>query len=131
MINTNQYFNKIVIRVLILLALESILFFVFSEQYLPLITGVIVGGIFNLIFFKIIHLNIISAIEKTPIQAKRMMVINYIIRYIISGILLFVSAKSIYLDFFTTALGLLSVKIVVYIYNLYSLIFEKKEEKTF
>lgn len=131
MINTNQYFNKIVIRVLILLALESILFFVFSEQYLPLITGVIVGGIFNLIFFKIIHLNIISAIEKTPSQAKRIMVINYIIRYIISGILLFVSAKSIYLDFFTTALGLLSVKIVVYIYNLYSLIFEKKEKKTF
>lgn len=54
------------------------------------------------------------------------MAINYSVRYLISGIIFFIAAKSSYLNIFTCLIGMLSIKFVFYINNLFYLIGEKR-----
>lgn len=126
MIENEKYVNNIIIKVLILLIVESIILLIFFDNVLPKILGLLLGGVVSISFFKILYLNIVSAIEKTEAQAKRYMAINYSVRYLISGLIFFIAAKSSYLNIFTCLIGMLSIKFVFYINNLFSLIGEKR-----
>ncbi|MFM1525078.1 MULTISPECIES: ATP synthase subunit I [Helcococcus] len=126
MIENEKYVNNIIIKVLILLIIESIILLIFFDNVLPKILGLLLGGLVSIAFFRILYLNIVSAIEKTEVQAKRYMAINYSVRYLISGIIFFIAAKSSYLNIFTYLIGMLSIKFVFYINNLFYLIVEKR-----
>lgn len=126
MIENEKYVNNIIIKVIILLIVESIILLIFFNNVLPKILGLLLGGLVSIAFFRILYLNIVSAIEKTEAQAKRYMAINYSVRYLISGIIFFIAAKSSYLNIFTCLIGMLSIKFVFYINNLFSLIGEKR-----
>ncbi|MFM1535623.1 ATP synthase subunit I [Helcococcus ovis] len=126
MIENEKYVNSIIIKVLILLIVESIIILIFFDKVLPKILGLLLGGFVSIAFFKILYLNIVVAIEKSEAQAKRYMAINYSVRYLISGLIFFIAAKSIYLNIFTCLIGMLSIKFVFYINNLFSFIEERK-----
>lgn len=119
MTENDRYVMTINIKSLILLVAESIIIFLlFRSDFKSLFFGLWFGGIFSIIFFNILYRNILFAIEKTKSQAKRIVTINYIIRYLISGLILYVAAKSNYLNLFTCLIGLLTIKLVFYLNNM-------------
>lgn len=124
--SNEQFVSSIILRAILLLIVESIILLIFFENFIPLFLGLILGGAISIIFFRTIYLNILYAIEKTEAQAKRFMTINYIVRYFISGLVLFVSGRSDYLNIFTCLIGLLTIKFTLYIYNLTSFFKERK-----
>lgn len=122
----NKFVNNIILKNLIFIVIQMIIIIIFFKNFIPLILGLLVGGGLSIIFFRIIYLNLIQAMDSGVKGAKRIMTINYIVRYIISGLVLFVCAKSPYFNIFTCALGLISIKLTLYINNVYSLISGKK-----
>lgn len=71
MIENEKYVNNIIIKVIILLIVESIILLIFFDNVLPKILGLLLGGLVSIAFFRILYLNIVSAIEKTEVQAKK------------------------------------------------------------
>ena len=130
MTENDKFVNSIIKKAGLLIFIESILL-IFLDNSIPLILGLLFGGIISIVFFKITYVNIQYLIDKTERQAKRIMIINYTIRYFISGLVLFVCAKSDNLNIFTCFLGLLSIKLTFYTNNMISLISRKEEKKSF
>lgn len=129
MSQNDKYVQSIMIKSIVLIIIESILLYIFfNKDFAPLFFGLLLGGFMNLLFFQIIYSNILVAIDKSEEKAKRFMTINYMVRYIISGLVLFVAAKSSYLNIFTCLLGFLTIKIVFYINNMIDLFKGKKKE---
>lgn len=115
----DKYVLDIILKALAIIVIESILIFViFRNDFFPLFFGLLLGGLINIAFFYVLYKNIIVAIDKTEEKAKRYITMNYTIRYIISGIVLFVAAKSDYLNVFTCLLGLYTIKLALYLNNL-------------
>lgn len=118
----DRYVQSIIVKSLILIALEVLLLFIFfNKDFVPLFLGLLLGGFINIIFFRILYSNILVAITKSADKAKRFITLNYMARYFISGLVLFVATKSNYLNVFTCLLGFLTIKLVFYFNNLIDL----------
>ncbi|MCD1147583.1 ATP synthase subunit I [Peptoniphilus sp. KCTC 25270] len=123
---SNEYILKTAGVVLVLV---GVFFFVFKDPY-PYILGLIFGSAVSMAMFKQLYFTIRRSLEKTKGSAQVYTTIQYFIRYIIYGIVIFVGAKADYLNLWTTLLGLVSVKYVIIGNNLYTSYRGKgKEEK--
>lgn len=123
----NKYVNEIILKSLLLLALEAIIILVFFDNKISLLLGLLLGGGLAIIFFRMLYLNILIAMGKTEDKARRYMTVNYFIRFLITGIILYISAKSNLFNLATTTLGLLSIKFTLYINNFVTLLRDRKE----
>lgn len=126
----DKFVNSIIKKAGLLILIEAILL-IFLDNRITLILGLLFGGIISILFFRITYVNIQYIINKTERQAKRIMIINYTVRYFISGLVLFVCAKSSNFNIFTCFLGLLTIKLTFYINNVISLVSRKEEKKSF
>lgn len=123
----DKYVREIIYKNLLFLFIIGLIILVFFDNKIPLILGLVLGGGLAIVFFRLLYLNVAIAMGKTPDKARRYMIVNYLIRFIIAGIILYVSAKSSLFNFVTTALGLLSLKLTIYIDNLISIFKDRKE----
>lgn len=123
----DKYVKGVIVKALILLVFESVFIMLFfHKKAIPLVFGLLLGGFLNILFFTIMYKNILVALNKSEAGAKRFMQINYMVRYIISGIVLYISTQSSYLNVFTCMIGLLTIKLVLYLNNLQVTIKESK-----
>ena len=127
MTENDKFVRKVIIKTIILVLIESIIILISFKNFIPLISGLYLGAFISILFFNIMYINILYIMNKTENQAKKFMVINYVVRYMISGLVLFVCAKSDSLNIFTCLLGLLSIKFTFYLNNFISLFSRKKE----
>lgn len=116
----DKYVNNIIKKAILLNIIEIVIVLLFFDDKIPLALGFVLGGGLSIIFFRLLYLNILIAISKSEDKAKRYITINYILRYIIYGIVLYLAGKLSVFNIFTCAIGLLTIKLVLYIKNLIS-----------
>lgn len=112
-----------------------ILFFLISKSPLGWAYGITFGGSIGILNFVELGKTLEKAITMNPRRAQAYTASKYFIRYIITGIVLFVSLKADYINVLGTIIGLLSVKFIIIATNLFNdkqyfkNIFIRKEEK--
>lgn len=112
MMNNDLVFKIVKRTAIVSLFIIGIMAFMFKEPK-PIILGYIFGTVISILGFKLLHNTINKAVEMTPGRASSYSMVHYFLRYIIYFIVLGVAAIANYLNFPSTLLGLLMVKIII------------------
>lgn len=108
-----NYVSTIIKRSIILIAIASILCLLLFREPVPYILGLALGGLANIIAFKVLEMNTKKAVNMPEGKAKSHATLNYFIRYAIYGIVLVIAAKVEQVEFISAIVGLFVVKIVI------------------
>lgn len=121
-----NYVSTIIKRSLILIfAISALCFFLFKEP-VPYVLGIVCGGAANILNFKILEFSTKKAVMLSEGRAKAYATANYLIRFIIYGVVLVVSAKTEKISFIATILSIFVVKVVIISDSLYDTIKYRK-----
>lgn len=99
---------------LISFLIVGISFFIFNEP-MGIIQGYVFGAIMSILGFALMENSIKRAVKMNPAKASRHSMIHYFLRYMISAMVLVIATIADYLNFPSTALGLLIVKFTILI----------------
>ena len=120
---------------LIVMAVLSGLSALLLEKPLPFIYALIFGALIGILNFRNLALTLEKAVRMNPGQAQVYAGSRYVIRYLINGIVIFVSIRADYLNVLGAVLGLFLIKLLVVATNLFNdinffkRIFFRKEEE--
>jgi len=109
-------------------------FLILSNEPLPWIYGLAFGGSIGILNFIELGMTLEKAVTMSPGRAQAYAAAKYFVRYLITGIVLVISLKADYINVLGTILGLMQVKLVIIILNLFNSkeffkkIFIRKEE---
>ncbi|QXM06713.1 ATP synthase subunit I [Crassaminicella indica] len=123
---------KYTIAIMIVLAVG---FAICIQNPLPMIFGLVFGTFISMLNFRLLALTLEKAVHMIPRQAQLYASSRYFIRYIISGIVIFIGIKAEYLNVIGVIIGLVMIKIIILATNLfndlsfYKRIFIRKEGK--
>ncbi|MDD7363216.1 MAG: ATP synthase subunit I [Peptoniphilus sp.] len=92
----------------------------------PYILGWIFGCLISMAMFKLMFFTLTRAVEKTEKDATTFTRIHYFLRFLLYAVVLVVAAKAEYLSLATTFFGLLAVKNVILMRNLFDYLRRKK-----
>ncbi len=92
-------------------------FILFSNPE-PIILGYVFGVLISMLALKLLDNTINKAMRMSPSMANGYITFHYFLRFIIYFVVLSVGAMADYLSFMATAIGLLMVKYVIYIFTL-------------
>lgn len=132
---TIQLQFKIIKLTVIILVILSMISFFFLDYSMTWIYGYVFGGLIGILNFMLLAKTIEKAMKMPPARAQVYVSTNYFIRFSIMIIVLFVSLKADYINTLATVIGLLLIKFVILVTNLfndkeyYKRIFMRKEEK--
>lgn len=113
--------NNIIKWVIILACVASVIFLVFfKEQSLKLILGLGFGASIGMLNFIDLSVTLQRAVQKTQAKAQSYAVRKYFIRYIITGIVIYVSVVAPYIHVIGTVIGMLLIKMSIMITNLFN-----------
>lgn len=108
-----NYFSTIIKRSIILVILISAIILLIFKESKPYLYGIWFGAIINLLNFRLMYLSTKKAMTLSMRGAQSHIVINYLIRYMIYGLVLIIAAKADYINLYTAILGFFIVKIVI------------------
>ncbi|QZY55520.1 ATP synthase subunit I [Crassaminicella profunda] len=126
---------KIFKYTIIIMIVLSIGFAICIQNPLPMILGLIFGTLINMLNFRALALTLERAVHMVPRQAQLYTSSRYFIRYITSAVVIFVGIKADYLNVIGVIIGLVMIKIIILVTNLfndisfYKRIFIRKEGK--
>ncbi len=106
----------------------SLLLYFFTSKPLPLIIGVWFATVVSLLLFYELALTISKAVTMNPERASRYTSGKYFLRFFIYAVVLYVAANSPIMNIYGAVIGILSVKISIYIANLFVKKSQRKEE---
>lgn len=113
----------------ILVGIASVALFIgLQADAAPYILGLILGSAISVLMFMQLANTIVKATFMTASKAQIYVGVQYAIRYAIIAIVLFISAKMPYLNVFSTAIGILMVKAILYVIQLSD---KKKQKQNF
>lgn len=121
----NDIIIKVGKRVLILGGLLSIIFLIAFKEPKPIILGLVFGTLVSLLSFKLMDNTIKRAMQMSPTRASGYTVGHYYGRLAIYTMVLIVGAKADYLNFLAVAGGLVSVKVIIVLSNIFDKNFHK------
>lgn len=98
----------------------------FFKERLQIITGIFFGFCIRALLFRLQEIQISNIVNLTPENAKIRANINYITRYVIYGLVLFISTKNEALNIFGTFLGLCALSWSIHINNIIDYLRSKK-----
>lgn len=108
-----NYFSTIIKRSIILIVLIAIAIMLIFKDPKPYLYGMLFGAIINLLNFRLMYLSTKKAMSLSIKGAQSHIVINYLIRYMIYGVVLIVATKADYINLYTTILGFFVVKMII------------------
>ncbi|QIB27657.1 ATP synthase subunit I [Caloranaerobacter azorensis] len=120
---------KIIKRVFILTILIIGVFFLVFPEPMPYIYGIIFGATINVLNFRLMSLTLEKAVGMSNNKIMPYVVGNYMVRYLIYGIVLTISAIADYINFYSTVLGIFMVKTIIISDTFYDIIKGKKTSK--
>ncbi|SHH22089.1 ATP synthase subunit I [Tepidibacter thalassicus] len=125
-LNTVLNISKIIVVLDILIVIFLFLTSSFSIEFLY---GLVFGSIISILNLRLLSLTIEKAVTMSPGSAQGYVFSRYIIRLILSAIVLVVSFKAPYINPLATIIGLLMPKISIIFANLFGIdkIFRGKE----
>lgn len=113
--------KKLVISASIMTIITTIIFFVaFNTQFKPLTLGLILGVLIGGLHFWDLALTMERAVQKNPGNAQTYAIRKYFIRYIITGVVIYVAVVSPHLHVIGTVIGMMFIKTSVLITNLFN-----------
>lgn len=98
----------------------SFLSVIFISNFKPFIFGIIFGSLLGILNFYDLYLTLTKASTMNSGNASNYASFKYVIRYVFMGIALLVSIKATYINVIGTIIGLVLIKIVVLITNLFN-----------
>lgn len=119
---TQKIIKRIVIVNLILIGI--ILILVPSPK--KYILGLMFGSIINILNFRLMSLTLSKSTKMPQHKVMPYVTANYMVRYIIYGIVLTISVVADYLSLFTVIIGFFMVKAVIISDTFFDIIFKKK-----
>ncbi len=103
----------------LIVVIASIALFVgLSAKAIPFILSLSLGSAMSVLMFMQLANTIVKATFMTPSKAEIYVSTQYAIRFAIIAIVLFISTKMPYLNVFATAMGILTVKGILYVLQL-------------
>lgn len=111
----------------------AILFVLFFDQSKALILGLVFGVLISGLNFIDLSNTLQRAVNKSPEKAQSYTVRKYFMRYVMTGVVIFVAVKTPHIHVVSTVLGMLLIKFSIMITNLfndkqfYINIFKRKE----
>ncbi len=98
--------------------IAAVILFLFIPEPLPLFLGLIFGSLATLLMFLELAVTIEKAVKMEKDRAKAYTASKYYLRVLIYGVVIFISIKASFINVIGTVIGLLSVKVVIYITNI-------------
>ncbi len=115
--------------------LASVLFYVFLDDPIKYVLGLLFGAAIGILNFVELAKTLSRAVELSPQKAQSYTTRKYFIRYVIYGVVLWVSIQADYIHVLGTIVGLLLIKVVLFTTNLFNdrhyflNIFRRKEDE--
>lgn len=109
-----QILKRVTIGFIIVVCLS-----LFTPEPIPMILGIVFGLTLSLLNFRLLYLTLQKAVQMPPGKAQSYTTIRYFIRYILIGVSVYVSIQSPYINVLGTTIGLLVLKIVIYLSNFF------------
>lgn len=106
-------FTSIVKRALVIFAVAVVAILIIANEPKPYIYGLLFGMIINILNFRLMSLSIKKAIKLNPGTAQKITVGNYLVRYLIYGIVLYIAAVADYIDLLAVVVGFFTVKLII------------------
>lgn len=82
--------------------------------------GLLVGSIMGIINFHLLSISLQKAVKFTPTKAQAYMVFQYIFRYILWFLVFYIALKRPDVNLLTTVIGMLTVKVIILITNIFN-----------
>ncbi len=95
--------------------IATAIMFLFFQDGMALFLGLIFGSLVTLLMFVELAITIQKAVNMEASKANAYTTSKYYLRFIIYGVVIFVSIKAPYINVIGTVIGLLSVKVIIYI----------------
>ena len=113
--------KKIVISASIMSLISIMIFFIaFKTEFKPLTLGLILGVLIGVLNFWDLALTMERAVVKNPGHAQSYAIRKYFIRYIITGVVIYVAVVSPHLHVVGTVIGMMFIKTSVLVTNLFN-----------
>lgn len=87
-------------------------FFIFNE-WIPFLTGLIFGSIISILNLKLLSLTLEKAVLMAPETAQKYTTSRYFVRFLLYGVVIFISIRAEYINVLGTILGIVSLKLVI------------------
>ena len=116
-------------------AVAAIFFFILSDEPIPYVLGLIFGSAISVLNFMELSKTLSRAVSLSPDKAQGYATRKYLLRYVIYGVVLWVSIQADYIHVLGTIVGLLLIKVVLLTTNLFNdrhyflNIFRRKEDE--
>ena len=115
--------------------IASILLFVLFDEPIQYVLGLLFGSAIGVLNFMELSKTLSRAVELSPEKAQSYTTRKYFLRYVIYGVVLWVSIQADYIHVLGTIVGLLLIKVVLLTTNLFNdkhyflNIFRRKEDE--
>ncbi|QUH19097.1 ATP synthase subunit I [Alkaliphilus sp. B6464] len=90
------------------------------DPWVPFITGQVFGMIISILNFRLLSLTLQTAIKMESAKAQVYVGSRYVIRFLLMGVVLFISIKADYINVLGTIIGLISLKLIILITQVFS-----------
>ena len=125
---------SIVKKAIIILAILTIISFIFLDEPMRWAYGYIFGGLIGILNFLLLARTMEKAVEMPSHKAQGYATVNYFIRFAITGVVLIVALKADYINALAAVIGIVLIKLIILVTNLfndkeyYKRIFRRKGE---
>lgn len=101
-------------------AVAAAILSIFIRPVLPLLVGLLFGTLISMLNFRALALTLEKAVKLPPAKAKTYAGSRYFLRYLLNGIVIFVSIKADHINVIGTIIGLIIIKLVILKTNLFN-----------
>lgn len=117
--------KRLILQMIGISVIAGIIGLFFVDEPLTWMKGLAFGTTFSILRLRLIDLSIKKSIKMPPKKAHNYAISQYMIRYILTAVILFISALEPSISILGTIVGLLIIKISVYL----TIIIDKKKSK--
>ncbi|MEG0571323.1 MAG: ATP synthase subunit I [Oscillospiraceae bacterium] len=124
--------KKIIICLAVLCSLCIVVAAAMNKLDYTCFLGLLLGSVFMVLNFALLGTTIEKAIIKTPKSAKRFMILHYSLRFILTGIIIFIGFKADYLNGICVCVPLFAPKLTYFaigFFDFFNILFRKKVDK--
>lgn len=107
--------NRLILRMIILGTVIGIVGSFFAENAFSFIKGVFFGTIFSVLKLRLMEISIRKSVQMEISRAQKYAASNYIVRYILTGVVLTVAALEPTISLLGTVFGILTMKAAVFL----------------
>ena len=121
-------FITILKRSLIVMIIGILAILILASEPNSYIYGLLFGMVINILNFRLMSLSVKKALTLNLGKAQMYAVGNYLVRYMIYGIVLYVAATAEYIDLLMVIVGFFTVKLIIISDTFYDLLKGKKKK---